>query len=293
MNIIERSEIDTLKWDALVSKSGKGIQSYSWWLDQISDHWCIYADDSYTKGIALPFTVKAGVKVLYIPIFSEYLEVIGEFSIERLSEIILAEFKVIECGFDRALLLGEAESHKTQVLKAEQPYKKLAKRMLKKAHAGGLEVKFIDDIEEVFSIIEQELIGKVQSINMTTLNRLKQAVTEARSHHLIKVVGVYSSNQLEGGLILLENNFQVYYLKGSCSKEIKEMGGMYAAMDFSIRYASDRNKEFDFGGSRVEGVRKFNLQFGSEDIHRPYYSINNAPVWFKLTKQIKKMITRS
>ncbi|MEY3237827.1 MAG: hypothetical protein RI883_1928, partial [Bacteroidota bacterium] len=75
MKIIQREHIDTKKWDALVSSSSdNAVFSLSTYLDAVAENWCVLTDDEYSKGIALPFTVRIGIKVIYTPIFVRYLE---------------------------------------------------------------------------------------------------------------------------------------------------------------------------------------------------------------------------
>lgn len=293
MKIIPRADIDIDKWDQLVAKKANGLHSFSWWLDAIAENWSIYTDESYSCGIALPYTRRAGMKVLYTPIFSECLEVISEFPKDDFNEAILEEFEVIETGFNVPILKLDFEEHVSQILTTKEPYKKLANRMLKKALSYEFIVKEVDDFLPVFRIIESELIGKVNSINEVSLAKLKNAITIAEQQGFIKVISVFKSNEIVGGLILLENDSVTYYLKGACTKDAREAGGMYAAMDYSIHRTLEKGKLFDFGGSRVEGVRKFNKQFGAEDIFRPYYSYSNAPFWYKASKRLKKFFTAS
>ena len=68
MKLIYRNEIDLEKWDALVrSKSDAAVFSLSSYLDAVAENWCVYVDEKYTKGIAVPFTKRLGVKICYTP----------------------------------------------------------------------------------------------------------------------------------------------------------------------------------------------------------------------------------
>ena len=87
MKIIQREHIDSQKWDALVSSSPyNSVFSLSTYLDSVAENWCVLTDDDYSKGIALPFTIRLGIKVVYTPVFVRYLEWFGD-EIEKLETI--------------------------------------------------------------------------------------------------------------------------------------------------------------------------------------------------------------
>ena len=75
MNIIEREHIDIEKWNTLVTSSpGASLFSHSAYLDSVAENWCVLVDDDYSNGMALPYTIRMGVKGIYTPKFSRYLE---------------------------------------------------------------------------------------------------------------------------------------------------------------------------------------------------------------------------
>lgn len=289
MQLLERKDIEIEKWDDLVSRKSNGFHSYSWWLDAIAENWSIIVDKEYEHGIALPFTVKAGVKTLYNPIFSEYLEFLGNLD-KGLSSIIQKEYPVIECGFEQDVLGIQSEEHVSQIIRKEYSCSKMAQRNLKKGEEAGFTIVECTTIERVFPIIESELIGIANSINERSLKVLKAALNEAGKRGFVRVYELIKGDEIHAGLIFLENGHITYYVKGASLEAAKKSGSMYMLMDHVIRKTLEENKLFNFGGSRVEGVKRFNHQFGAEDFYRPYYSVNNAPGWFKLVKSIRNLV---
>ena len=90
-----------------------------------------------------------------------------------------------------------------------------------------------------------------------------------------------------GGVWTLETDSTVLYLKGTTTEEAKKSGGMYKLMLTAIEDAGSKGKVFDFGGSNVESVRRFNLNFGAEDVVYSQLSWNNAPFWWRIVKTIR------
>jgi hypothetical protein len=291
MKLIPKGELDRKKWDLLVKKYSRGVHSYSWWLDEISENWCVYSDSEYTSGIALPFTERVGIKTLYTPIFSEYLEWLGPLDTNfQLKDIIVQNFDRVICGFENLDLELSKEFYPIQRLTFPKAYSKMAYRNMNKAHSIGCSVKWDDDFDTVFMYVESELCGRSKEMNKLNFHRLKNALRKAQENSMLRVVGTHVGDKLLGGIIFLETDNLLYYVKGAVTPELKAHGAMYLAMDAGIQYAVKRQKEFDFGGSRVEGVRRFNLQFGSDEVFRPFYSVNYAPKWFQVLQALRKRL---
>ena len=100
--------------------------------------------------------------------------------------------------------------------------------------------------------------------------------------------GVLSSYELQqgGGIVCLENESQIFYLKGTVAEKVKKNGGMYLALNSAIESADDNGKLFDFGGSRISGVKKFNNNLGGEDVSYYFLEENKGPLWHKLISKI-------
>ncbi|MCE2711328.1 MAG: GNAT family N-acetyltransferase [Cryomorphaceae bacterium] len=290
MKLIPKEEIDREKWDVLVKRFARGIHSYSWWLDEISESWCVYSDSEYTQGIALPFTERAGVKTLYNPIFSEYSEWFGEVeNIESLQNILTSNFDRGIFGMENHELELEKEMFTVQRLTNKKPYSKMALRNIKKATEFGFELVWGDDFDLVFKCIETELRDRATGMTKLNFARLKKALIQADKRSFLKILGIRKEGVLCGGILFLESRNLFYYVKGAVNSEFKSKGAIYLGMDAGIQYAHEKELEFDFGGSRIEGVRRFNLQFGGEDVIRPFYTFNSAPKWYNLLQKFRKM----
>ncbi len=289
LKIIERKDVDIQKWDALVAQTGTtAIFSFSFYLDAVAENWCVITNDAYSAGIALPYTVRARRKILYTPIFVSYLEAMGEMDEDLLRSLILKQFKTIEIEF-RTPVLGEPqEVFVTQLLNREKKRKGQVNRMLNKAKRANLEVVSTKEWKNVFEIVSAELKGKFSGMTEVSLQRLKEAYEEAAKNNQLNVFEVQQQKECVGGVICIEANGQLFYSKGACAVDARDNGGMYAAIDAAISYANEQDLIFDFGGSRVDGVRRFNHAFGGEDIEYASYRIDRSPRWFRWVRRLKK-----
>lgn len=293
MKFIQREHIDIEKWDALVkSDPNVAVFSLSSYLDAVAENWCIYTDDDYSKGIALPFTVRLGVKTCYTPIFLRYVEWIGDQSpqFQDLIKVLKTSFAVGQLSVKQQIPDETAEEYVFQLIesKTERTINSQAKRMLTKAMKNELHVTSSAETRGIQQIIAAELPQKIQSINTVSLSTLERLIANLRAEKLLEIRTIEKEGKLLGGLYLVNFNGYKLYLKGAFEKEAKDVGAMYFVMKEAILQAEKDKLIFDFGGSRVEGVRRFNVNLGGND--RVYYSYqwNNAAFWFNLLKKIRK-----
>jgi hypothetical protein len=287
--LIERAELDVQKWDELVeSTKDASLFSHSFYLDAVAENWCVLVDDKYSSGIALPYSVRAQRKILYTPIFVSYLEILGPAHFRDFEGTIRRSFKTIEIEFKQKVLGEPTDVFVTQFLNPEKKRKGQVNRMLNKSKRAGYEIRETNDWTSVFDMLNAQLKGKFSGMTEISLNRLKQAYTKANELGLLRTFEIVEGDQSLGGVICIEKNGCLLYSKGACPTEVRDQGGMYAAIDAAIYYANERELPFDFGGSRVEGVRRFNHAFGGEDLEYYSYRIDRSPFWFRWVRRMKK-----
>lgn len=276
------------QWDDLVSLHGASVFSESVYLDATSEHWMILYTTDFQSGMACPYVIKGGVKVLVTPFFNRFVEWIGDAVPEE--EIIRAlktEFPVAD------LQLGNGFTQNQRIYQRLEPGKlklnQQAKRSLNKAAAYRVTNEV--NIPLMIGLLKGELANRIHGINETTLSVLEKLASEYSGSRLVQF-NLYREAEWLGGIWILETDSTVLYLKGTTTEEAKKSGGMYQLILTAIEYAHSRQKIFDFGGSNVESVRRFNLNFGAEDVVYSQVSWNNAPMWWKLLKKIRDKWTK-
>lgn len=287
MKIIGRSDLNTEKWDQLVkSQVDSTVFSLSWYLDATAENWAVITDEAYSCGMALPFSIRLGQETLYTPIFVRYLEFFGTAEqFDAVMEEVNTRFKNIHLNL---AFPPENESLKKglyqRILPGEE--RKLsthAKRMLKKAARQNWEVKLSENEKLVSEIVQQELKGKIEGINDRSVGALEKLLQAAKQEGCLKVYAFDHG----GAIACLETPRHCLYLKGTTEKEKKEQGAMYLLMHTAIEQALSEGKIFDFGGSKAEGVRRFNCALGGSDVHYSTLIADNSPIWFKFAKRIR------
>jgi len=291
MKIVERNDIDVQKWDKLVQRTeGASFFSYAWYLDVVAENWCVLVNDNYSSGIALPYVVNLGVKTLYTPVFARYYEVLGDSNGGDFEKEIKKTFQFYNFAVKQPVFSEEHELSEYQVLSIdlEQKFSSQAKRSLKKALKNGLEIQFSSEYDSVLSVVSKELNHKIEGINEISLATLGRLFETAKNENCTRV---FHFGQ-EGGIVCLEKKGQLLYLKGTVTPEFKKNGGMYMALNSAIQYAKGKGLHFDFGGSRVEGVKRFNHNLGGKDEFYYCYLKEDYPFWYRFLKNLKRRLKK-
>jgi hypothetical protein len=295
MKFISRENIDCQKWDDLVAKTpGSSVFSLSSYLDDIAENWMIYVDENYTKGIAVPFAVRMGVKTCYTPIFVTTLEWIGEEKgdLVHFTKEIKTHFPIGNFCIRQRLEVLNSEEFIEQIIPSDSNFclGSQAKKMINKSEKQAYRIAYTSNKAEIFSLIRSELLPKISSLSEASIQRLEKSMDKMSERGHLQVLSVFHGEQCLGGLFLIDFNQTMLYLKGAFTDEAKKNGAMYAAMNSAIQQAQLAGKNFDFGGSRIAGVRYFNLQLGGVD--RVYYchQWDNSPFWYRLAKQLRKAL---
>lgn len=299
MKILERTHIDIEKWNRLVQSNPEhSVFSLSHYMDAVAEQWCVLVNEAYTAGMALPYTIRLGVKCCYTPTFVRYVEFLGD---EQATEAEIVQylqthFRIgqlcVRCSPAFPATTSSTFIYQTIEATADFSLNTQAKRMVAKFEKTGLKLMESNEEATVLHIISRELPQKIASINEQALSTLKQLVAALKQQGLVRIMEVKDAeNSTQGGVFLVKFNTTVLYLKGAFSESAKKQGAMYALMHQAIQTAQAQGNHFDFGGSRVENVRRFNANLGGKDVAYKALTWDNGPRWFRWLKQFKSFAT--
>ena len=291
MRIVERQNIDTDKWNAMVEATeGSTVFSYAWYLDACAENWCALLNDDYSKGLALPYSTRLGIETLYTPIFVRYIESLGSLTLsEEMKTMISDRFQRIQIQVKQPRIKWNQQKRVYQRIDLEDEVilGSQAKRSLKKAEKSGLTILEVEGPDRVEDVINEELKGKIKGLDLTSMEFFSVLVESARENEKLKVFEVHRDARVQGGVICIEAAGRLLYLKGAVKSDVKKLGGMYFALNHAIQYARRNGLMFDFGGSNVEGVRNVNYNLGGQDCVYYAYEMDKAPFWFGAIKSIR------
>jgi hypothetical protein len=284
MILQERRDIDTRRWDEMVTQSKAAVFSRAAYLDAVSDNWCILWNDDLSGGIACPYSVKLGVKVLYAPFFHRCIEWVGNNEPRNLTDELRRRFCVAEAHLRSDNELPFPSLHHQIVTDPQFKPNQQAKRMLKKAFVYTVEER--TEIAPLLNLLRAELSGRINGIHDHSLGKLRILVNSFAGPDIVQL-NLIEDGVWQGGIWLLPFKDRMVYLKGTVSADARENGGMYLLMETAIRGAFSEGMVFDFGGSNAPGVRRFNMNWGAEDADYYHLRWNNAPLWWKMLKKLR------
>lgn len=283
-------DIDRTLWDSCIAQSHNQLTcAYSWYLDVVSPKWEALVTDDYEYVMPLPFKKKYKVPYLVQPILTQQL---GIFSKHRIDESLVEDFIKEIPYYSYELNLNEKNFNASAtecpnfVLNLNQPYKQIALhyskntiRNIDKAKKLNLSVEQItsaDEFDSFYHAVEKNYFTVAKSL----LNKL---IHKGMSENAIRLYGVYSAEKnLIAALCLLHSPSRLTYLLPISNAEGKASSAMFLLIDKLIFENAEKEKSFDFEGSRVEGIARFYRGFGAKN--QPYYTLKRFRPSFLIGK---------
>lgn len=292
MIFLESDRIDREKWDNLVREKGEHFFSDRRYLDAVAENWGVYILDDYRGAIVIPYRYKLGFRWVYQPDFYRASEWLGEWNQsekDRFWSVLRADFSEGYFALEDIERVDSEMLYQT-ILPDEHfrsSYNKLAVRMIKKAENSTLEFTSQLEKEDFFRLILEELSEKTGAWNPAAQSHFTDLVKNFSDTGDLEYYGAVSGGELVGGIIVLARNNRKMYLKGTARERAKKSGAMYWLMDKAIENAVNQKCIFDFGGSRIEGVRRFNTNFGAQDIQYRLEEWSTSPFWFRAVRNVR------
>lgn len=290
IQLIERKYIDIDRWDELVRTTGAAVYNQRYYLDSLSENWCAVIWGDYAGAMAVPYSIRLGVKGIFTPNFIRALDWIGEKpgNLMEIEMLLKQHFKRANFNTGQQLFSG-CEERIYQVIETEDAVSigSQTKRGIKKFEKTGLFIEKME-VEDVLPVIVSELRAKVKDLNNNDFKRFEKLLLHY-DRNQCSCYGIRGSS-VHAAIILIEWNNEILYIKGGVDEFGKQNGLMHALMFDRIKDAFKNGKIFSFEGSFIPSVRQFNLGFGAKD--KAYYSWkwDHSPWWFRLLLKMKQWI---
>lgn len=285
----KHSDIDFTKWDRAVDKAVNGsIYAYSWYLNTNCPGWDALITEDYSSIMPITHNRKFGIAYIFPPFFSGQL---GVFSIHQLDESTLmnflnaipAKFKYLEQNLNTScpkpsLLYSPLKkacqyiSNEKEFVAAKATFSTNTKRNIEKALRAELEIKdgiHPDEVVTIFTQNKGKELKQFSDKEYGILNALFKHCLALKKGFTLGCVN--RKGELLAAGFFTQSHGRVSYLKGGVNEAGKASGAMHLLMNHAIEKSLKQNHVFDFGGSSVESVARFNLGFTKSEYH--YYQI--------------------
>lgn len=292
---VRHTEINKKKWDACIRNASNGsVFAFSWYLDVVSPGWEALVSGDYETVFPLTGRKKLGFAYLYQPFFTYYWDVYSEKPVTgdvrmKFLESIPDRYRFIEIalaklpsGSDIGL---KATERKAQHIALDQDYKSIRSaysenllRNLKKAEQSGYNTTPGLAVTELVELFRKENREKIREFGKKEYKLMMDALTACEKNGccFLRDIRDKKGNTLARAAFLKEPG-RILYFKGAVAGEGKKNGAMHFLMDSVIREYSGTKTNFDFGGSNVPGVARFNHHFGAVDFVYFHVRRNRLP----------------
>lgn len=285
MQIIPSEKIDVQKWDALVATDERGPYDYSWYLSVVSEKWYILVDENYTKGVAFATSTRLGIENVTVAPFVREHQFYGKWTENEVDNALNTIQKRFSGGVFQTNFPIKGTKRTYQIVETLQ-LQKHAERNIRKAAKNEAEIVDGTDVLGTYQLVVDALSGKIAWLDGEKQEILKKLFLELQKRELLRVKEMRQSGQVLGGLFFFQGKNRVVYLKGGVNEVGKSIGGMYLTMATQIEETLAQGKMFDFDGSEVPGVKRFNTYFGGKDAYYYQLTWDKNPFWYRLARKI-------
>jgi hypothetical protein len=293
VHFVQRKDIDCDKWNQLVDQTPCAlIYNKSFFLDILADNWCIYVDDDYSKGIALPFTSRLKVNTVYTPNFIRSFDILGINPGNILNEFIESDSLKFRNGnliLNVQSNLGVLQFKKFQQIPSINHFEinTLAKRMLKKFDSLEYDMNQSVSLDRVLHFFKIELFPRISNLNSKDYNLFSNLLRELDKQGALKMNCIVNGNkELIAVAVFMEYKNRVTYIKGVATHNLMKNGAMYALLYNEIIKTREKNFDFDFGGSNIESISRFYKNLGGQDEYYSSLEWGDLPRYYKVVRGI-------
>jgi len=297
---LKHHEIDILKWDEVIEKSIQGrIYASSLWLDCVSPNWeaLIYGD--YEIVMPLPVKRKFGMRYLAQPPLTQQI------GIYCTSEI---DIKIIEAFYKKMISLFSygninvfhnyhpdgfsITKRKNYILSLKKQYNQINNEYSRSVRANIRKAKKLNLSLRTSS----EIDAKVEKIKSIHISRIK---TEGKIYNLLIILfnqfsktgqsfileAFDCNDEFLGNAVYFKDKKRIYEIASAFTKKGRDLEAHPFMIDYVIDQHAGTDYIFDFEGSNIPGIEKFNQSFGA--VLEPYYAVswNKLPLPWRLFKK--------
>lgn len=299
---ITHCDIDKVEWDRCIEESSNGIVfAYSWFLDSVFDNWDALVLGDYHSVFPITKKTKFGFSYFFNPIFALQLGVFskGEITQQLLDQFINAIPKKLKL-IDIALNFGNAlenesfsiSTRKCQFIDLSNSYEEISKkystnlkRNLSKAKKHNLTINLSHKTENVIKLFKENRGDTLKEMQSEQYQRLDILLNELNNREICKIYECWHENELIASACFSITNNRILYIKGGSTEKGRELCAMHFIMNEVIQLNADSNLMFDFGGSSIKQVARFNHSFGAKDYEYQRLYRNKLPFFIKIFKK--------
>ncbi len=292
LKLLQRKEIDILKWDDLIAHSpAETIYPYSWYLDSVAENWSALVVDDYRFVMPVVWKKKAGMKYIYQPFYTQQLgvfsrEYVDPDLIKMLLRFLYKRFRFAGINFNTKNLLMEdgpimVDDKSNYVMTLNQDYETLyngfttnAKRNIRKSIEFSEQVERNLPVEELVRLKRENDVIPRSKDDYSWMVRLFETIhTKGKG----KIYATRTGSEITAAAFFAFSKTRAIYLLSASSQKGKEQRGMFRIVDAFIKDHAGSGIILDFEGSNIPSVARFFNGFGAQAEIYQSVSFNRLP----------------
>ncbi len=306
LRILPNQQIDKQRWDACLDDSTLPLPyCYSWYLDIACPGWDAIVDEQYKVIAPLPNRIKAGVKYVYQPFFTQQFGLFVKQTVDLDIKITQQEFLSMLNTYALFIHLQLHFQHEapttfdkvlartTHLINLKQSYDQIVsnysenlKRNLKK-HSSNCIVKINSSSDNLIQLFRDSKADEVKELKQENYKVLSELVHAATQNNNGMVWEVWMNDQCVAASFILYNESYVVNLFNASNSDGRKYQAMSILLNEVIKHFSNSNRTFDFEGSDLPGVAAFYQTFGSQPHTYWHIMLNQLPWHLRILKNIK------
>ncbi|SKB91691.1 GNAT family N-acetyltransferase [Dyadobacter psychrophilus] len=311
--LVERAQICDASWNEHICKSLQCvIYAQTFYLDIVCESWkaLVWPSIEHPEIVMpLPMQRKMGFKVIYQPLFCQYL---GLFSLKPLSafelesfirflswefsyisayhfnpenSVRMSEFASVKSDFQ----FFEKHTHWLQIrgdyAEMNADYSRDRKRNLQRGKALNWQIQASADIDPLITLFAENQTERIPGgVNPTAFIRLKALFNSLRARRQGEIYYALYNGQIHAGILVVEFAGRAIYLFNAADRQGRTGNARTLMLDQYFRNCNGKSLIFDFESPEVDSIAGFYKSFGSKPVL--FYAISQNGLWFPF-KQIQ------
>ena len=278
---VSRSDVDNQKWNSIVDQYSNGRPyTYTWYLDALTQgKWKAVIIGNYDAIMPLPYHRKYVYQSrVYQPFLTQWFGPLGSTDDKKmyrdLVKYVSKQYPNSHIMFPQmegiSDLVKSAELRSSQTVDISQDissiranYGKNRRREIRQ-NSPDVEIDFHTDIDRFLADYQLSTYPVVKPI-LKQWKMFRRLLEVCHQQNILQIISVKNEQGLLTTSANLVTSTRVISLIGATSELGRTLSGNAVRMDAMINQYCGKKAVFDFFGSSMPGVKKFNLQFGALD----------------------------
>lgn len=274
----KRKNIDDTRWDAVVAQTDMPY-AYTWYLDAVTQgQWEALIFGDYDTIFPIPFNRKRILKQCYQPFLMQQLGPLGRVDstvVKQCFDYLNSRYIYVSYQWHHSIDLSENRNitkRTNQVIDLTQTYdvikKQYSKSTLRKLKIATkvAEIEWGTDIDAFWTQYSQAEYP-LQKPMLKYRHLVMQLFASAKAHNVLEIATVTSAGEPCSITAFIVSNGRVINLLDASTTEARQHNINFYKIDRAIQRYAGNQKMFDFFGSNMEGIYRFNQSFGAKIEH--------------------------